>query len=1141
MASAQAAASSSGGADEVPPAGNSGSASNPKMRKRTKTGCLTCRKRRIKCGEERPTCANCIKSKRQCEGYNQRVIFKPPMGDWPNHPGVVSTIQYHTSMLPGTRNQPYRGPEPSAPISETTLTSIQPRPIGNFDFQHVDPQPGAGPPPPPQPFVGGNLNYTHEQTYQPPLHSPPHQQPLISPHHQAHTHPSTVSYFPQQSPVHISPPEQLSQGPNTSPQQPLPYNSGSSYPPVSVPYSSDHELKPVGPPPLSGQQVYSHAYRSDSLQDPDNAYQQQSSVSPQSDQFAQNAEARPGFQRFNSLPHVALHSSQPEGYNFQPAISHTDFSYPNYSAVPLPYDMNQDVKHMPQPVLEEVTHVQKPPVSHPQLLLSGFGGEDHASPTQVLDEAAVEYEDDDYWDVHSDEDMIDAETGEDENALLTSQEFSAIRRIHLENSNELGIRRYDAFLYDGLLSHYKPEYAASPLRNPKTARVFAHFIHVTAPTLSIFERNPRDPTLIFEGATPPSQQGLWTYKLPLKALNHQGLLHAMLALASLHIARLQGASVTPSYKHYAYSLKRLVRSLSHPTKRLSMLTLANSLLLAWYEVWTAEHVKWGTHVVGAQQLITELDFRSLTREARRMQAAQTAMERQFPYQNPAMLIDQRQFDQKLKESSLMPDQNLVSTIVGNKVNYDDFGMIFEDDGARYDTKPSIAGGLDLNTYATLQDLFWSFARHDVFQSIISGSALIHPYHKWSDCPPRSPLGRLDALYGSHDHLLLLLGRVADFTVKDRPRKVRQVEADGGWQPRPGIPGPPPGWKGPPPSGFGPSGPSQGPPSQGPPSQAGPPPSGMPSFYGMAPAPTLAPQISSYENPNFKGPKQTPDMPQPKYDDLSAAYANAVAEWESICEAHAAVERVFQNTEGFAPLPEDIYPPPPGERHHAQSNMTPFGKAISHRSYDISILWTLLYLAKIILLRSHPGMPPAAQMAAGVCAAATAPYCTLIGRITAGFQIPISEDLSPFLGAIFTEATMSMFFAGVTFKEPHQREWLITRLLEIERRIGWASAGMIAKGCESVWEQQAKMKRGPPYVRRTKRTMRFKEEEGYVEDPEYTNPRGPDGPNNDERRKWVRDDSQKETRFVFKSKLPPWAMNVLSTEEDLRVGLEKVGL
>lgn len=353
MANVQAAAVvPSGGPDDVQSTANSASASNPKMRKRTKTGCLTCRKRRIKCGEERPTCANCIKSKRQCEGYNQRVVFKPPIGDWPNHPGVVSTIQYHTSMLPGTRTQPYRGPEPSAPLPENAPASIQPRPISNFDFRHIDPQTGAVPPASSQAFVGSNLSYAHEQTYQQPLPSPPHQQPLISPHHQAHSHPSTVSYFPQPSPVQISPPEQLNQGPTTGPQPSIPYNSGSSYPPVSVSYSSDHDLKPVAPQPLPGQQVYPHAYRSDSLQDPDSSYQQPPNVSPQSDQYSQCAEARPSFQRYNSHPQVALHSSQAESYNFPAAISHTDFSYPNYSAVQLPsYDMNQDVKHMPQPVL----------------------------------------------------------------------------------------------------------------------------------------------------------------------------------------------------------------------------------------------------------------------------------------------------------------------------------------------------------------------------------------------------------------------------------------------------------------------------------------------------------------------------------------------------------------------------------------------------------------------------------------------------------------------------------------------------------------------------------------------------------------------------------------------------------------------
>ncbi|KAF5970482.1 zinc finger transcription factor ace1 [Fusarium bulbicola] len=50
------------------------------VRKRTKTGCLTCRKRRIKCDEARPICNICIKTKRHCEGYSQLVSFGGSMG-----------------------------------------------------------------------------------------------------------------------------------------------------------------------------------------------------------------------------------------------------------------------------------------------------------------------------------------------------------------------------------------------------------------------------------------------------------------------------------------------------------------------------------------------------------------------------------------------------------------------------------------------------------------------------------------------------------------------------------------------------------------------------------------------------------------------------------------------------------------------------------------------------------------------------------------------------------------------------------------------------------------------------------------------------------------------------------------------------
>jgi hypothetical protein len=230
--------------------------------------------------------------------------------------------------------------------------------------------------------------------------------------------------------------------------------------------------------------------------------------------------------------------------------------------------------------------------------------------------------------------------------------------------------------------------------------------------------------MIFEDTAPAVQQALWTYTLPLTALGNQSLLHAMLALASLQIARLQGASITPSYKHYAYSLKRLGRNLGNPKKRLSIPTLATSLLLAYYEVWTAEHTKWSTHLVGAAQLLTELDLRSLTREARRLKAAHTAEERQFPNQNPEMLIDQKLFNKRLEERAMVPDENLVSTITGRKVKYDDFGMIVEENGARYEKKANLSEKLDLQGFETLQDLYWWYARHDAFQSMISGNSLM---------------------------------------------------------------------------------------------------------------------------------------------------------------------------------------------------------------------------------------------------------------------------------------------------------------------------------------------------------------------------------------------------------------------------------
>ncbi|KAL1840615.1 hypothetical protein VTJ49DRAFT_266 [Mycothermus thermophilus] len=58
---------------------------DPKKRKRnfsnrTKTGCLTCRKRKKKCDEQKPECVNCIRGGFVCAGY------PPQRGAWPNKP-----------------------------------------------------------------------------------------------------------------------------------------------------------------------------------------------------------------------------------------------------------------------------------------------------------------------------------------------------------------------------------------------------------------------------------------------------------------------------------------------------------------------------------------------------------------------------------------------------------------------------------------------------------------------------------------------------------------------------------------------------------------------------------------------------------------------------------------------------------------------------------------------------------------------------------------------------------------------------------------------------------------------------------------------------------------------------------------------
>lgn len=416
------------------------------------------------------------------------------------------------------------------------------------------------------------------------------------------------------------------------------------------------------------------------------------------------------------------------------------------------------------------------------------------------------------------------------------------------------------------------------------------------------------------------------------------------------------------------------------------------------------------------------------------------------------------------------------------------------------------------------------SRHGSATSITDKNRL--DYNRWADCPPRSSLGSGDTVYGSFDHLMLLLGRVADFTARDRSRKIKVVDANGGqWRPAPGmnLGGPPPGGPnrgGPPVANVPPQNPGaqrmQSLPSQqmpGPPNQ--PNPMQGPTFYGMAPsAPVHTP--SAYKT-NASSPSAHSPHSTKSEIDLTAATDAALEEWQQIRKALD----LFQQKLGphFQPLPSEFHHPQP-------QPASPFGGILQYRSYDIANIWALYYMCHIILLRAHPHMPPAAMVASGVAAVQTAPYANLIGQIAAGIHPPPKDaPLNPSVGACLCEVCIPLFFAGVQYREPAQRAWLVHRLRDIEGRTGWGSLGMIAHGCETAWVKAAEAGRGPPWTRTPV-------DEGNGSDERITRRGGHYDPISE-----PKDYSDRRFIHVNPSTRVHWAVGLLAMEEDLERDVE----
>ncbi|KAI1823116.1 hypothetical protein F4861DRAFT_348514 [Xylaria intraflava] len=838
------------------------------VRRRTKTGCLTCRKRRIKCDEGKPTCNNCLKSKRQCEGYNQRVIFKDPLGAFAGAP--YGPIQYPV-------------PSPQALVREQQLSAAQQRSSSSSQsLQIIAPKP---------PTVSYHQPITHQFS---------------------HFYPGHAGPVPPQPPVNLAPNQFLS--------QPQP-SKITFFPPTTVDAFSQGQWR--------------QNLARDSGEYPPRAAQDGSSKAP--------SVVLPGPRR------------QPK---------------------------------------------ESPASSKP--------GQKHQMTEVEVENWEYDFHDDDFSMDESDDEHSSMRL---DSTLNGSGAVIPQRLAHQYHMFGTHTRTFSTIGAETVLATYDPSPINSPLTDKHIAAVFWHFINVTGPSMSLYERHPLDPSNIF-GQTPKSKQHEWAYGFPIMSFSHPALLQAMLALGSLQIAKLQKVPPTASLKHYHLAIRRIAKNVSRPARRTQTANLAATLILAFYEVWNSDHDKWCKHLLGARWIIKEIPLSAMTRAimAIKMQKRHDEMERAQYHtlgdyhstEDPGFLY---------KDWDLM-DVSLLSTIMGFDVSYDDLGMLPEDLSSHPRPK-YIYTEKDMERYEQLSDLFWWYCKMDVYQSILGGTRPFLQYHTWMQCPPRAPIGRLDAIYGSYDYLILLLGRLANFVSRDLARKREALSRSGS-----GSAWPPPGM-----------------------------------FAGMMPASDKVTLPMGFSPPREDSSSPQNAAPQYRTDrDLDTRTVEALREWEQILSAFHELERHFGPD--FAPLGADIYP----------MQSTPYGPTIHYRTYSIAGVWLNFFMGLIVLHRAHPKMPPVAMLAAGMSAQTTMPWAVKIGQIAAGLEENIAhlKVVSTLMGSALIESAFPLFVSGVQFQDEAQRHWLIRRLRDIARLTGWQSAHQIADGCESAWTKAAQLGRGPPY-------------------------------------------------------------------------------
>lgn len=183
------------------------------------------------------------------------------------------------------------------------------------------------------------------------------------------------------------------------------------------------------------------------------------------------------------------------------------------------------------------------------------------------------------------------------------------------------------------------------------------------------------------------------------------------------MAEIQGHPPTASWLHYHICIRRSAKNYQNPTRRAQPATLAAVLLLGFYEVWSTNHEKWCTHMLGARQIIKETPFREMSQHVWAIHRDRYRHWLELQERNPftAFLPQIGHPNHEIAEV----DFDFVRSLIGQPIHF-----LSGPECSSWDTKPRSCTDKDLENYEHLADLYWWFCKMDVYQSTLGGSKLL---------------------------------------------------------------------------------------------------------------------------------------------------------------------------------------------------------------------------------------------------------------------------------------------------------------------------------------------------------------------------------------------------------------------------------